>query len=100
LATLRSIMEFAGHEIVSGKWMEKATQTSQPLNKDYGYTWWVNTQGTLWQGVPKDAFAAMGFNSNKCYVIPSLDLVVVRVGDGPWPWDDSDFLRRVIALAL
>jgi len=93
-------MEFAGHEIVSGKWREKATQTSQPLNKDYGYTWWVNTQGTLWQGVPKDAFAAMGFNSNKCYVIPSLDLVVVRVGDGPWPWDDSGFLRRVIASAL
>jgi len=91
---------WAGQEIVPEQWMEKATQTSQSLNKDYGYTWWVNTQGTLWQGVPKDTFAAMGFNSNKCYVIQSLDLVVVRVGDGPWPWDDSDFLRRVVASAL
>jgi len=91
---------WAGREMISGKWMEKATQTSQSLNKNYGYTWWVNTQGTLWQGVPKDTFAAMGFNSNKCYVIPSLDLVVIRVGDGPWPWDDGNFLRTVIASAL
>jgi len=91
---------WATHQIVPRRWMEAATQTSQSLNKNYGYTWWVNTQGTLWQGVPSDTFAAMGFKSNKCYVIPSLDLVVVRIGDGPWPWDDSDLLRKVVASVL
>lgn len=29
---------------------------------------------------PKDAFAFMGFASNRCYIVPSLDLVVVRLG--------------------
>jgi len=89
-----------GRQIVARSWTEKATMTSQSLNRNYGLTWWANTQGTLWRGVPRDAFAAMGFNSNKCYVIRSLDLVVIRVGDGPWPWDDGEFLRRIVDSAL
>lgn len=89
-----------GRQLVPRLWMEVATRTSQSLNKNYGYTWWVNTHGTLWPGVPRDTFAAMGFKSNKCYVIPSLDLVVVRIGDGPWPWDEGPFLRKIVASVL
>ena len=37
----------------------------------------------MWDGVPHDAFAAMGYNTNLCCVIPSLDLVIVRIGAGP-----------------
>jgi len=91
---------WAGCQLVPRSWIEMATQTSQSLNKNYGYTWWVNTYGTLWSGVPRDTFAAMGFKSNKCYIIPSKDLVVVRIGDGPWPWDEGPFLRRIVASVL
>ena len=91
---------WTGRQLVSRSWMKMATRTSQSLNKNYGYTWWVNTHGTLWSGVPNDAFAAMGFKSNKCYVIPSLNLVVVRIGDGPWPWDEGPFLRRIVSSVL
>ena len=88
---------WTGHQLVPEPWMEIATRTSQSLNKNYGYTWWVNTYGSLWPGVPRDTFAAMGFKSNKCYVIPSLDLVIVRIGDGPWPWVEGPFLRRIVS---
>ena len=60
-----------------------ATRASQDLNPFYGYTWWVNTNGSRWPGLPEDAFALMGYRANYCCVIPSLDLVVARTGTGP-----------------
>jgi hypothetical protein len=53
------------------------------MNPRYGLTWWVNTAGTPWPAAPRDAFTALGYNTNMCAIIPSLDLVVVRTGLGP-----------------
>jgi CubicO group peptidase (beta-lactamase class C family) len=72
-----------GRELVAPWWLDLCTRTSQALNPRYGLTWWVNTQGTLWPAAPRDAFSALGYNTNLCAVIPSLDLVVVRIGAGP-----------------
>ena len=72
-----------GQQLVPGWWLDLCTRTSQPMNPRYGFTWWVNTQGTLWPAAPRDAFSALGYNTNLCAVIPSLDLVVVRTGNGP-----------------
>lgn len=69
--------------LVPAWWLELCTRTSQPMNPRYGLTWWVNTAGTLWPAAPRDAFTALGYNTNMCAVIPSLDLVVVRTGLGP-----------------
>ncbi|MFQ5795046.1 MAG: serine hydrolase domain-containing protein [Candidatus Bipolaricaulia bacterium] len=85
-----------GRQIVAPWWIEVATQTSQEFNPNYGYTWWVNTQGIQWPGVPRDAFAAMGHLCNRCYVIPSLDLVVVRIGSGPASWEEPVFIEKVV----
>jgi CubicO group peptidase (beta-lactamase class C family) len=72
-------------QIVPKWWIDLATRSSQSVNPNYGYTFWVNTEGNLWPRVPKDAFACMGFATNRCFVVPSLDLVVVRLGYGPQP---------------
>jgi CubicO group peptidase (beta-lactamase class C family) len=74
-----------GKQIVPKWWIDLATRKSQDVNPEYGYTFWVNTDGGLWPHVPKDAFAFMGYATNRCYVVPSLDLVVVRLGYGPQP---------------
>ncbi len=74
---------WAGRQLAPADWIAQATTTSQPLNPGYGLTWWTNAAGELWPGVPRDAFAAMGYNCNLCCVIPSRDLVVVRIGLGP-----------------
>jgi CubicO group peptidase (beta-lactamase class C family) len=71
-----------GQQLVAPWWIELATRNSQPMNPHYGLTWWLNSAG-LWPDAPRDAFAAMGFNTNLCCVIPSLDMVVVRLGLGP-----------------
>jgi CubicO group peptidase (beta-lactamase class C family) len=88
----------------------------------YGLQWWLSDV----DGVPHDMFSARGHDGQYIYVIPSLDLVVVRNGtyhkfDGPsvadpnlfgrYPseglvaglgttppddWDDSAFLRPIV----
>ena len=68
--------------------------TSQDLNPSYGYLWWLNgkssyrlpgsTQdipGNLIPDAPTDLIAGLGANDKKLYIVPSKDLVVVRMGD-------------------
>ena len=69
-------------------------ETSQEQNQAYGYLWWLNGkasyqlpalqfefQGSLIPNAPNDLVAALGKNDQKIYVVPSLDMVVVRQGD-------------------
>ncbi len=47
---------------------------------EYGYNFWVNTNG-FWPGAPADLFAAVGHSGNEnCVVLPSLGIVAVGVG--------------------
>jgi CubicO group peptidase (beta-lactamase class C family) len=85
-----------GQQIVPKWWIDLATKSSQQLNPKYGYSYWVNTSGELWEGVPKDAFAFMGHESTRCYIVPSLDLVVVRLGYAPPVWDEGELLGMVV----
>ena len=89
-----------GRQLVPAEWLRLATRSSQEIDDRYGYSWWVNTHGSMWDAAPRDAFAAMGFAGNKCYVIPSLDLVVVRIADGPMPWNDGPFIEKIIDAML
>lgn len=68
--------------------------TSQDLNKSYGYLFWLNGKGSFMQPsiplvfrtdlvpeAPNDMYAGMGKNDQRVYVVPSKGLVVVRMGD-------------------
>ncbi len=83
--------------IVPASWLELAPRSSQELNPNYGYTFWTNAQGSQWPNVPRDAFAFQGFASNRCYIVPSLDLVVVRLGYAPVGWPEGALLPAVVA---
>jgi len=83
-------------QIVPQWWIELATQSSQELNRSYGYSFWVNTSGARWPAAPKDTFAFSGYASNRCYVVPSMDLVVVRLGYAPPNWSDDALLPAVV----
>jgi CubicO group peptidase (beta-lactamase class C family) len=83
-------------QIVPQAWVKLATCSSQDLNPSYGYTFWVNTDGRRWPSAPRDAFAFSGYGSTRCHVVPSLDLVVVRLGYAPPMWDEGELLPGVI----
>lgn len=70
--------------------------TSQNLNLSYGYLWWLNGKGSvifpglpnsfnlsLAPNAPDDLFAAMGKNGQIIAVVPSENMVVVRMGEAP-----------------
>ncbi len=71
-----------GTQLVPEGWLNLATSRYRrddgSTPSPYGYTFWI--QDRL-EGVPPDLFMSRGHNLNHSYVIPSLDLVVVRQGN-------------------
>jgi CubicO group peptidase (beta-lactamase class C family) len=86
-----------------GKWGDKqvlppayvkAAVTASQHGPDYGYLWWLNTQGKNYPGLPASAYGARGAGSNTITVLPDEDLVVV------WRWhagNEAEFVKRVVA---
>jgi CubicO group peptidase (beta-lactamase class C family) len=71
----------------------------------YGYLFWTNhTQESLGAAVPADAFYMSGWGKQICCVIPSLDLVFVRVGSNgelnSQPEYYPELLSRVVASVI
>jgi CubicO group peptidase (beta-lactamase class C family) len=74
-------------------YLDRMLGSSQSLNGSYGLLWWLNgksgmTAGgakheSLIPGAPVDLVAALGAMGRKVYVVPSLQLVVTRLGADP-----------------
>ena len=101
----RSMARFGLLMLNKGKWNQDVilsdtayframTNTSQNLNKSYGYLTWLNGKGSfmlpgvqivsptnLVPSAPADMYCALGKNDQKIYVVPSQNLVVIRIGD-------------------
>jgi hypothetical protein len=46
---------------------------------------------------PADTVAAMGKGKNRCYVIPSREMVVIRMGDSQGrEFSDNEFLAKLL----
>jgi CubicO group peptidase (beta-lactamase class C family) len=108
----RSMARFGLMALNKGKWnneqvineafFKESTATSQNINPSYGYFWWLNGktsfmipggqrvyQGALVPNAPADMYAAMGAEDNRIYVIPSKNMVVVRMGSTSDPANPS-----------
>lgn len=104
-STPRSMARFGLLLLNKGKWdtttilsdssyLTAQVNTSQSLNPSYGYLTWlngksnymlpalqVNFNGSLIPNAPADMFAALGKNDQKIYVVPSQNIVVIRMGE-------------------
>lgn len=82
-------------------------------NPAYGRTWWLNEDvdddvelvsesrleedgRIIWNEGPADLVAAAGHDDQRLYVIPSEDLVIVRLGDGGRGFVDAELLSRIL----
>jgi CubicO group peptidase (beta-lactamase class C family) len=97
------------------QYLHDSRNTSQNFNLSYGYLWWLNGKssfmaptttvvfpGSLCPAAPADMYSALGKNDQKIYVVPSMDLVVVRMGNtagqqtlGPSSFD-SDLWEKLM----
>lgn len=89
------------NQIISKNFITAATSTSQNLNNSYGYLWWLNGKSSyrlpnsqlefnekLIPNAPDDMFCALGKNDQKIYIVPSRELVIIRMGEAA---DSSNF---------
>ncbi len=98
-----------GKQIVNKKLLDELVVGSK-VNPAYGMTFWLNKSGTDPAGRPmgggetgsngiadsvKDVYMAAGAGKQRLYVIPSLDMVVVRQGRVS-EFDDKAFLARFL----
>jgi CubicO group peptidase (beta-lactamase class C family) len=85
--------KWGGEQIVPPEFV-KAALTPSEHGPDYGYLWWLNTQGKNYPGLPASTYGARGAGSNTITILPEQDLVVV------WRWHDgneAEFVKRVVA---
>ncbi|HEY8525888.1 MAG TPA: serine hydrolase [Acidimicrobiales bacterium] len=68
--------QWGDEQLVPEDWVEESLEPAPASDGAYGYQWWLDPV----EGLPDDAFAAQGHDGQFIYVIPSLDLVVVRNG--------------------
>lgn len=77
-------------------YFQQMTNTSQKDNSSYGYLWWINGKSptkvpglgtsfnqSLVPNAPKDMFCALGKNGQILDIIPSQNLIILRMGDNP-----------------
>jgi len=83
-------------------YLNQMINTSQELNKSYGYLWWLNGKEScmipgsskvfntmLMPDAPKDVYAALGKDGQCLNISPSTGIIWVRMGERP---DDQFFI--------
>lgn len=102
----RSMARFGLLLLANGNWngtdiladqnyLSEMTNSSQTINPSYGYLTWLNgkssfmvpqsqfvVNGSISPTAPADMYAALGKNSQIINVVPSQNLVFIRMGDG------------------
>jgi len=80
---------WGGQRLLPAGWMAATTRAEavgQTEDPGYAAGWWANrlADGTLAQpSLPADAYSANGHDGQRVFVVPSADLVVVRLGFSP-----------------
>jgi len=81
-------------QIISEAWLKQATTAGGPGGNDYGYLWWLNTNGKARPDTPKSSYAAVGAGQNVIWIDPDHDLVVVLRW---YRGNDNEFFKQIIA---
>jgi len=90
---------FEGDTVLSPEWVEYMTSPAPASDGQYSATFWLkepNPDNAL-HDVPGDVFFADGFLGQRVYVIPSRELVVVRMGYSLKNISMNDLLSGVIS---
>jgi CubicO group peptidase (beta-lactamase class C family) len=92
---------FNGERILPEGWVKKTvTAVAASEQKNYGYQFWLNGQDENdpskkeFPEAPADMFYADGYGGQRIYIIPSMQLVIVRMGLNKF--DEHEFLRRLL----
>ena len=105
-ATMRDYVRFGllylndgnwnGEQILPEGWVDFTALPASDSDGQYGASFWLNRDND-YTGVPADMFYCRGHDGQYVYIIPSLELVVVRTGfSKKGEFDFREFLRSVV----
>jgi CubicO group peptidase (beta-lactamase class C family) len=89
----------AGDTILSPGWVQFMKTPVEASNGKYAGTFWLQEplEENALVDAPSDIFFADGFQGQRVYIIPSKELVVVRMGFGMANFNLNNFLSEVIS---
>jgi CubicO group peptidase (beta-lactamase class C family) len=93
-----------GKRILDEDWVDFCAAAT--LDTDYGAGFWTNrsahanARGRVRLGIPRDAFFASGALGQRIVILPSQQMVVVRLGDSVDPTGDIRGLARLVKEAI
>lgn len=96
--------EWEDRQIVPENWIYQSVQPVSENVNNYGYLWWLRPSLGGYDGslIPDDTFFARGLFTQEIFVIPSKDLVIVRMADDLTSneWNEVDFLTIILESLL
>ncbi len=84
-------------------WSRRASMPNNSSNsRAYGYQFWLNDGGEQlrWPELPADAYAMTGNRQQVVMIIPSLDMVIVRLGWSPGRYPTSSNFAELISVVV
>jgi CubicO group peptidase (beta-lactamase class C family) len=85
-----------GEQILDESWVKYTSTPTNTSNGRYGGHFWLNASGHF-PDVPRDMYYCSGFQGQMVAIIPSLDLVIVRMGLKEDPeFDFNEMLKGIV----
>jgi len=85
-----------GEQILDESWIKYTATSTNTSEGKYGAQFWLNAGGKF-PDVPRDMFYCSGYQGQMVAIIPSLDIVIVRMGLKEDPdFDFNGFLKGII----
>jgi CubicO group peptidase (beta-lactamase class C family) len=85
-----------GEQIIDPSWVKYSVTPTNTSEGAYGAQFWLNAGGRF-PDVPRDMYYCSGYQGQMVAIIPSLDLVIVRMGLKEDPaFDFNGFLKGII----
>ena len=82
-----------GEQLFDASWIDYVTTPTATSNGEYGGHFWLNAGGK-YPDAPKDVYSANGYQGQRVFIIPSKDLVIVRMGLGSM--DFNIMLKEIV----
>ncbi|MBK9737863.1 MAG: serine hydrolase [Saprospiraceae bacterium] len=86
-----------GNRLLPEGWTKYSAMEAKGSDGVYGAQFWLNKDSSEYPDVPADMYSANGFHGQHVYIIPSRDVVVVRLGTGDEAFDGNTFLKEILA---
>ena len=86
--------QFNGEQLLDSDWAVNANKPNNSKNyQKYGYQFWLNSdsQESRWPAIPEDAYMMMGNRKQIVMIVPSENMIIVRLGwtTGSYPTEEN-----------